>query len=146
MNLTKKGSSFKQQAYARRLFGGQGQSKTEMALNSGYSPHVARSVVSHIENSPGFHNAMAQLAYESNNLAMAAMHEFEARGFSDFSNKEMVSALTAIANAWSKFTSPVKDAAKKDSTNKLRTVILKQLEVQEAVLPKKKEDKIDLDF
>lgn len=121
----------KQMAYARRLFGGQGKCKKQIALDVGYSPNVANSVSSHIENQPGFHNAMSQLAADSNNLALAAMHEFKARGFEDFSNKDLVGALNAIGSAWSKFNAPPANrGGGTPSTNKLRTVILQQIENQ----------------
>ena len=114
----------KQMAYAKRLLGGQGESKKQMALNSGYSPYVANSISSHIENKPGFNHAMSKLALDSNNLALSAMHEFKARGFKDFTNKELVGALNAIGNAWSKFNAQPKNKSENPSGNKLRTVVL----------------------
>lgn len=135
MNHPRKGSSPKQVAYARRVFGGQGVSKKQIALDVGYSPNVANSISSHIENKPGFNNAMAKLAVDSNNLALSAMHEFKARGFEDFSNKDLVGALNAIGNAWSKFNAVPKDQNGTPSTNRLRTVILQQIENQTNVAP-----------
>jgi len=120
----------KQMAYARRVFGGQGKCKKQIALDVGYSPNVANSISSHIENKPGFNSAMAALAVDSNNLALAAMHEFKARGFKDFSNKDLVGALNAIGSAWSRFNAPAKDPNGTPSTNRLRTVILNQIENQ----------------
>lgn len=126
----------KQMAYARRIFGGDGTSKKQIALDCGYSPYVSNSISSHIENKPGFNNAMAALAIDSNNLALAAMSEFKARGFKDFTNKELVGALNAIGNAWSKFNAMPKE---KDNdrlgSNKLRTVILQQVENQTITAP-----------
>ena len=121
----------RQMAYARKVFGGQGKCKKQIALDVGYSPNVANSVSSHIENQPGFHNAMAFLARDSNNLALAAMEEFKARGFKDFSNKDLVGALNAIGSAWSRFNAPP-PAARGDGqqNNRLRTVILNQIEQQ----------------
>jgi len=118
-------------AYARQLFGGQGVSKKQIALNSGYSSAVSRSVKSHIEDKEGFNNAMSKLALDSNNIAISIMHEFKARGFKDFSNKDLTGALNAIGNAWSKFNAPL--AEKKDDTsggNKLKSIILQQIENQ----------------
>ena len=134
----------KQMAYARKLFGGQGTSKKQIALDSGYSSAVSNSVSSHIENKPGFNNAMAALAIDSNNLALAAMHEFKARGFEDFSNKDLIGALNAIGGAWAKFNTqiPKKDPNDNLGSNKLRTVILQQVENQ-TIMPGKEgsEDK-----
>lgn len=120
----------KQMAYARKLLGAQGDSKKSIALDVGYSPNVANSVMQHIESKPGFHNAMAALAIDSNNLALAAMHEFQARGFKDFSNKDLVGALNAIGSAWSRFNAVPKEKNPSERGNKLRTVILNQIENQ----------------
>jgi len=119
-------------AYARQLFGGQGTSKKQIALNSGYSSAVSNSIKSHIEDKPGFNNAMAALARDSNNLALEAMHEFKARGFEEFSNKDLIAALNAIGNAWAKFNAPApkeKDAEALGA-NKLRNVVLQNIENQ----------------
>lgn len=121
----------KQMAYARRILGAKGTSKKDIALDVGYSPNVANSVTSHIENKMGFNNAMAALAVESNNLALAALHEFKARGFTDFSNKDLVGALNAIGSAWSRFNTVPKEKRRDgEGENKLRTVILQQIENQ----------------
>lgn len=121
----------KQMAYARGLLGATGTDKKRIALQAGYSPYVANSISSHIENQPGFHNAMTKLAYESNNLALAALHEFKSRGFENFTNKELNGALNAIGSAWARFNNAgVKERESKDDKNKLRTVILQQVENQ----------------
>jgi len=118
-------------AYAKRILGGDGISKKQIALDSGYSPAVSNSITSHIENKPGFNHAMSKLALDSNNLALSAMHEFKARGFKDFSNKELVGALNAIGNAWSKFNALPKEKSDQNPTgNKLRTVVLQRIENQ----------------
>jgi DNA-binding CsgD family transcriptional regulator len=135
------GATIKQMAYARGLLSAAGKSKQEIALNAGYKPNAARSIASHIENKPGFNNAMAKLAQDSNNLALAALHEFKARGFSEFSNKDLVGALNAIGQAWSRFNP---DFAKKHhddpgKTNRLRTLVLNRIENQ-TVIEAAKED------
>lgn len=119
------------------MFGGglELETKKIIALDVGYSPNVARSVTTHIENKPGFNNAMAALAFDSNSLALAAMYEFKARGFEDFSNKDLVAALTAIGGAWSRWNiAPVDPLQTNNATNRLRTVILQQIENQ-TVMP-----------
>jgi len=120
----------KQMAYAKRVFGAQGTTKKEIALDVGYSANVANSISSHIENKPGFNYAMTQLAVDSNNLALAAMSEFKARGFSDFSNKDLIGALNAIGSAWSRFNQTKEKPNDHPSGNKLRTVILQNIENQ----------------
>ena len=136
MFVPKRASSIKQMAYAKRLLGAQGMSKKEIALDCGYSPAVSNSISSHIENKPGFNNAMAALAVESNNLALAAMSEFKARGFHDFSNKDLIGALNAIGNAWARFNQKVKEPNDSPNGNKLRTVILQQVQNQQLLTEK----------
>ena len=127
----------KQLAYARKLFGAEGVNRKQIALDVGYSSNVSNSIKTHIENKKGFHNAMSALAIDSNNIALSVMHEMKSRGFKDFSNKELTGALNAIGNAWSKFNTvpeQVKDSNRSD-TNKLRTVILQQIENQTVTAP-----------
>ena len=136
MAKIKKGAStLKQMAYARRLLGAQGTNKKQIALDVGYSPSVANSIVEHIESKPGFHNAMAKLAEDSNNLALAAMSEFKSRGLKDFSNKDLVSALNAIAQAWSRFNAVTLESKrlKREAPNRLRTIVMSQVNVREVI-------------
>ena len=142
MFIRKKGTTLKQMAYARKLFGGEGTSKKQMALDVGYSPAVASSVKSHIEDKPGFNNAMTQLAVDSNNLALAAMHEFKSRGFADFSNTELTGALNAIGNAWSKFNAPLIEKPVSEPANKLRSIVIQQIENQTNIEGNGKKDPI----
>lgn len=133
MKIPNVGSSMKQLAYARRVWGAKGTDKKSIALDVGYSPSVASSVVSKIESRKGFHNAIAKLAADSNNLALAAMHEFKARGFDDFSNKDLVAALNAIAGAWDKFNKGFKESLtppEDNGKNRLKTVILQNIAKQ----------------
>lgn len=145
-------STLKMDAYARRVFNGDGESKKQIALDVGYSSNVSNSVISHIESKPSFHDAMARLAYESNNLAMAAMEEFKARGFEGFTNNEIISALNAISGAWAKFNViPKEGGGNKESTNKLRTVVMNRIENQTIIQSAKTEEikteeKTELDF
>ena len=122
--------------YAKRMWGAKGNDKKHIALDVGYSPSVANSTKSKIENHPGFNNAIAALAHESNNMAMAAMAEFKARGLRDFSNKDLVGALNAIAGAWGKFNAEGRGAPKiPENKNRLRTVILQRIENQTISAP-----------
>lgn len=62
--------------------------------------NVAENAAAKIEKTEGYHNAMIGLATKSNNLMLAALHEFEARGLTKFTNKELIGALNAIGAAW----------------------------------------------
>lgn len=117
-------------AYAKRVFGATGTTKKEIALDVGYSQNSSNSIQSHIESKPGFNNAMAQLAVESNNLALAALHEFKARGFDGFTNKELIGALNAIGSAWQKFNPKDKNNNPPNTNNRLRTIVLQNIENQ----------------
>lgn len=132
MKIPKKGSSMRQLAYARRVWGADGTDKKQIALDVGYPPNVARSVVSKIESRPGFQNAIAQLARESNNIALEVMSELKARGTREFSNTELIKALSAIAKAWETFNKPLmqKEQPEDNGKNRLRTVILQRIEKQ----------------
>ena len=133
MRINPKGSTLKQYAYAQRAWGAKGEDKQSIALDVGYSANVARSVASHIENKPGFNNAIAKLAAKSNNMALAALAEYEARGLGSFSNGELNNALNAIAGAWDKFNKGLmqSEMPREDNRgNRLKTVILQQIAKQ----------------
>lgn len=120
----------KQRAYAEKVWGGKGQSKMEMALESGYSHNTANNVKEHVESGNGFKVAMAELARKSNNVAMAIMYEFERRGVDTFSDKDLIGAMNAISSAWSRFNAPLINNQGTEKGNRLRTIILQQVESQ----------------
>ena len=150
MKISERGFSPKQKAYAMRVWGAKGKDKKSIALDVGYTEYVARSASSKIENKKGFHNALLVLANDSNNLAMAAMQEFKARGLKGFSNKDLVGALNAISSAWSKFNNEFKAENKplSDSGNRLRQIVMNKIETQIVHnIPEEEEvTKVDLDF
>lgn len=131
-------SSVMQMAYARRLFNAEGITKKQIALDVGFAPSSAKDPKNKIESKVGFHNAMAQLAADSNNLALSVMEEFKGRGLTTFSNSELIRAISAVSSAWSKFNDPLIKRDKhaedyegnKAPQNKLRTVILQRIENQ----------------
>lgn len=114
MKRSKSGHTPKQYAYATRMLNGSAKTKKEAALLSGFSPTVAANAHNKIEKTEGYHNAIIGLASESNNLVLAILHEYKARGFTKFSNKDLNSALNAIASAWDRI-------EKKREPNKLST-------------------------
>lgn len=138
MKVPKGGSSLKQSAYARRVWGAQGKDKKTIALDVGYSPYSANSVMSKIESKPGFHNAMARLAADSGNLAFQVMSEFKSRGVKEFSDKDLISALNAISGAWDRFNKGLVQSEKPtddDGKNRLRTVVLQNISKQVNIAP-----------
>lgn len=131
MKRPQKGSTTKQYAYAVRKLNGQGRSKKENALLSGFSPSVSNNVANKIEKTEGYLNAVTVLAAESNNLVLAVMAEFKARGLEDFSNKDLVGAMNAISAAWDRFDK--RRAPNKNETpegNPLRKVFMQRVENQ----------------
>lgn len=122
----------RQMAYARQAWGAKQQNKKQIALNVGYSTNVANSVVSKIESRPGFNNAMARLAADSNHIALAVMHEIKARGFEDYSNKDLVGAMNAISGAWDRFNKGLIERNKPEDNgkNRLKTIILQNINKQ----------------
>ena len=150
MKISKTGSSIRQAAYARRIWGGEGVNKKQIALDVGYSPAVSNSCVSKIESRKGFNNAMAKLAAESNSLALSIMHEFKSRGVQDFSNKDLISSLNAISGAWDKFNKGLIESEKPEyvdnGKNRLRTIMIQKVENQQIINPEVKEVPKDLDF
>ncbi len=153
MKISKTGASIRQVAYARRVWGGKGENKKQVALDVGYSTHVANSCVSKIESRKGFNNAMAQLAADSGNIALAVMHEFKSRGVKDFSNKDLISSLNAIAGAWNVFNKGLVESEKPEDNgkNRLRTIVLQSVSTPKDVesttpTPPPSEVPKDLDF
>jgi hypothetical protein len=132
MKISKRGATMQQIAYARRAWGGRADSKKQIALDVGYSPSVADSPKSKIEDHKGFNNAMAVLAAESNNLALSIMHEFKSRGVQDFSNKDLVGALNAIGGAWTRFNNGLREENHPvdNGKNRLKTIVLQRIENQ----------------
>lgn len=117
------------------LNGGAG-SKKEAALLSGYTPAMANNAKAKIEDTEGYHNAMIVLATKSNNLMLAAMHEFEARGLSKFSNKDLVSALNAIGSAWERVEKQRNPSGSKvpEGSNRLAGIFQRKTVTETAVI------------
>jgi len=142
VKISKKSSTLRQAAYARDSFACRSKLKTEIALNNGFELIVANSVKSKIENTIGYKNEMIKILKESDNVVLSIFAEFRERGFSDFSNKDLVAAVTAISTAWEKFNGAGKgkDDDGLKSPNKLRTIIMQQVENQTIEVPKEKEE------
>lgn len=135
MKRPQKGSTIKQYAYATRRLNGQGRSKKEIALLSGFSQSVAENAKYKIEETEGYQNAVIELAHKSNNLLLGVMAEFEARGLEDFSNKDLNAALNAISGAWDrieKVRAPNK--MKTPEGNRLRGIFTRETVKETAIL------------
>jgi len=121
---------------------GQGGSKREIARKAGFSPSVANNAKYKIENTEGYQNAVIVLAHESNNLLLAILAEFKARGVKNFSTKDLIASLSAMTTAWDKIDnkrSPAK--LKTPEGNPLRAVFTKRVETQTVRFEKDKKEK-----
>lgn len=130
MKRSKNGSSPKQYAYAMNKLGGNGRSKKDIALSSGYSLTMAKNAKSKIENTEGFQNAVLALAHDSNNVAMSILAEYKARGLKNFSNKDLNGALNAIGAAWEKFNKQRAPNGSNQPLNPIKQAIFQKIENQ----------------
>lgn len=165
MKRPARGSTPKQFAYATRKLTGQGDSKKELALLSGYSMTMAHHAKEKIENTEGYHNAMHALAVDSNNLLLSIISEFKARGLEEFSNKELIAAVNAVSGAWDKIQKKNEPEQSKlpAGTNPLRAIFTERTrtvqieptkepvttetkQIREAVVAGESGEKIDMDF
>ena len=126
--------------YAKKRIFTTGKNKQKMALAAGFSPAVSATPKSKIEDTPGFKNAVSKLAVKSNNLALSILEEFDKRGVTDFTNKELIMALDSIGRAWDRFTAPPNRHSKSDpdfdnGKNPLRTIILQTVNTQTIANP-----------
>lgn len=135
MKRPKHGSTPKQFAYATRMLNGQADSKKEAALLSGFSMTVAENAHAKIEKTEGYHNAMFELAVKSNNLMLAALSQFEARGLESFSNGDLIKALNAIGGAWERVEKHRNPQAKDPGANRLAGIFKRTTVTEEARIP-----------
>lgn len=131
------GSTPKQYAYAVKRLNGQGKSKKLIALSVGFSPSVANNAHNKIEKTEGYHNAVIQLAAESNNMVLAVLSEYKARGFKKFSNKDLNSAMNAISQAWQKFNQVRAPNGTGRDDNPLKKVFMQRIENQNITITAK---------
>ena len=80
------------------------RSKRQVALDAGFSESTAR-VPKSIENKFGFKLAMAQLAGETENVAMKLMFELQVRDLGKMTNKELLQYLEVMSRVHERFSS-----------------------------------------
>lgn len=125
------GSTPKQYAYATMRLTGQGGSKKEIARKAGFSHSVAKNAKYKIESTEGYQNAVIVLAHESNNLLLAILAEFKARGMKNFSNSDLIGSLNAMTKAWDKIDDKrAPSRLKTPEGNPLRAVFTKRVETK----------------
>lgn len=127
MKRTASGSTMMQFSYAQKRLNGDGRTKYEMAIASGYAPSVARNAAEKIEETEGYQNAILVLAKGSHELASSILIEYERRGLTEFSNKDLNGALNAISSAWEKFDKKRGEGKMKDPDyNPLRAAVVQR--------------------
>ena len=100
MRRTKNGYTIKQNAYAMRVWGGDGLSKRQIAKAVGYSQSTADHTKHRIENTEGYSNAIASIASQTGALAMKVFQEINRRDLTDVPLDKLLNAVSVIANAW----------------------------------------------
>ena len=128
MKRAKNGYTRKQYAYAQNNLSGNGESKREIALRSGYTLNSANSVMSKIEQTQGYSNAMSALASDTGNVALKVYHSLKNRDLDKESVPVLLKAIDTLANAWEKFTPKQSDDS--GQPNRLRGIILQHVEQQ----------------
>ncbi len=92
---------------------------------------VAENIKAKVEDTEGYSNAIVALAAESNNLLLGVLHEFKARGLTEFSNADLVKALNAISGAWERIEQKrAPSQMKTEAGNPLRGVFQRRVETQ----------------
>ena len=122
------GSTMKQIRYAQELIDGR-KSRRQIALDVGYSKSVANKAVEKIERSEGTQIALSKLYGKAGNLTMQMFAELQSRNLKTFDNKEILSAVKIMVDAFDKL-------QKKDETvikvqNNLKQVFMGTQEVKQ---------------
>lgn len=122
------GSTPRQMRYAEQRLG-TNKSGRQIALDIGYSPSVAHKALKKIENAEGTQTAYAKLYAKAGNLTMQVMAELSSRNLKTFENKEILSAVKIMVDAFDKL-------QKKDETvikvqNNLKQVFMGTQEVKQ---------------
>ncbi len=134
MRRPKNGYTARQLAYATNKLGAKSPSRRQSALAVGYAPSVADKAVEKIENTEGFHNAMAKLASDNGNLALKIYSELKMRDLSKESVPTLLNAVATLAKAWEVYTP--KQKTLDNDKNPLRAIILREEKIINAKVEK----------
>ncbi len=127
MKRLKDGATFRQTQYARRILSGQGKNKKEIALSVGYAPSVASSVMSKIESTEGYANAVRSLADETGDIVMLAYASLKKRNLDNESTETILKSINILANAWQVFSN---DKKQDQEPNRLRLALNQTIKSQ----------------
>ena len=123
MKRPRNGSTMRQRAYALNVLRPAGKStKKEAALAAGYSPSVAQSIVSKIESTEGFSNAMRDLAAESGNVVLQILHTLKHKDMAKEDFKTLIDAASTMANVWDKLNIKPKEKGDAEKINNLKVI------------------------
>ena len=115
--------------YARGLLATD-KTKKQIALEAGYPPSMARLPASKIENTKGFHGAMAEIAQEANNFGLQVLHVLQSRPMEDEETKTLLMAVKVIGDAMDKFQPQKKETPPDEGQNGLRVVLQQRIQNQ----------------
>jgi len=123
MKRPRNGSTMKQRAYAMNVLRPQGKStKKEAALAAGYSPAVASSIVSKIESTEGYANAMRDLAAESGNVVLQILHTLKHKDMAKEDFKTLIQAADTMASVWDRMNIKPKEKGDGEKINNLKVI------------------------
>ncbi len=106
MKISNSGYTNRQKMYALRTWGGEKKSRREIAKDLGWSNAVADHPKQKIESTKGYKNAMAEIADQSNAVALKVYNELQARDMSKLEYKDLLGSLKVISEAWKIFNMP----------------------------------------
>ena len=123
MKRPRNGSTMKQRAYAMHVLRPAGKrTKKEAALAAGYAPSVATSIVSKIESTEGFANAMRDLAAESGNVVLQIMHTLKHKDMAKEDFKTLIDAASTMASVWEKLNVKPLQKEQPEKSNNLKVI------------------------
>lgn len=119
------GATVKQWKYANGLLNTE-KSKAQVAIDAGYSYNVARNVTAKVENRAGTKLAMADAYAKAGNVAVAMIHEVEAKGYKDLSFEQLLKGINTMVNVFDKLRERTIERTDKD--NDLRTILVQAIQ------------------
>ena len=103
MKRLKNGSTGKQYAYALRRWSGEDKSRRQLAKEVGYSQAVADNVVTKVEKTDGFKNALGEIARMNNAVMLKVYAELAGRDISKEDFKKLIDSIDVLSKSFERF-------------------------------------------
>ena len=142
MKRTKKGWTNKQYRYMELLLNNTtDRPKKELAIKAGYSVSVANTVATHIEKTEGYSNARRDMALKVGEVVTAVVHEIMSnRDMAEIDYKDLLATVKIMSDAMDKIApTEQKTLQEQDTGNRLRTIVLQNVETQNITQEKQEE-------